>query len=83
MKGKNNRYAIFAGRVHLMNGGANSFKVAAPTKKEAMELAEEIAQSEKAVFYSWLQILDIVTGTYAEYSIKRGGVLEERRGSSC
>ncbi|WHI45052.1 hypothetical protein [Microbulbifer sp. VAAF005] len=79
MKGKNNRYAIFAGGVHLMNGGANSFKVAAPTKKEAVELAEEIAQSEKAIFYSWLNILDIQTGEVVRYSILRGGVLVEQR----
>ncbi|WHI46820.1 hypothetical protein [Microbulbifer sp. VAAF005] len=79
MKRKNNRYAIFAGRAHLMNGGANSFKVAAPTKKEAVELAEEIAQSEKAIFYSWLNILDVQTGEITRYSILRGGVLKEKQ----
>ncbi|WP_444902058.1 hypothetical protein ACJJIG_03050 [Microbulbifer sp. SSSA007] len=73
-----NRFAIFAERIHLMNGGAKSFRGSAPTNEAAMELAAEIAKSEKAEFYSWLQILDIVTGNYTEYSIKRGGVLEER-----
>ncbi|WP_444910787.1 hypothetical protein [Microbulbifer sp. TRSA005] len=72
------RYAIFAERVHLMNGGAKSFRGSAPTEEAAMELAEEIAKSKKAEFYSWLQILDIVTETYTEYSIKWGGVLVER-----
>ncbi|WNZ57415.1 hypothetical protein QT397_08780 [Microbulbifer sp. MKSA007] len=75
---KINRFAIFAERVHLMNGGAKSFRDSAPTEESAKELAEEIAKSEKALFYSWLQILDIMTGSYTEYSIKRGGVLEER-----
>ncbi|QFT53972.1 hypothetical protein [Microbulbifer sp. THAF38] len=75
---KINRFVIFAERIHLMNGGAKSFRDSAPTEKAAMELAEEIAKSEKAVFYSWLQILDIMTGNYTEYSIKTGGVLEER-----
>ncbi|WP_152452127.1 hypothetical protein [Microbulbifer sp. THAF38] len=73
-----NRYAVFAERIHLMNGGAKSYRGSAPTEEAAMELAEEIAKSKKAEFYSWLQILDIVTGTYTEYSIKWGGVLEER-----
>ncbi|WHI45860.1 hypothetical protein [Microbulbifer sp. VAAF005] len=75
---KVNRFAIFAERVHLMNGGAKSFRDTAPTEKAARDLAEEIAKSEKAEFYSWLQILDIMTGSYTEYSIKRGGVLEKR-----
>ncbi|WP_444888277.1 hypothetical protein [Microbulbifer sp. JMSA008] len=75
---KINRFAIFAERIHLMNGGAKSFRDSAPTEEAAMDLAEEIAKSEKAVFYSWLQILDIMTGNYTEYSIKTGGVLEER-----
>ncbi|WP_445357273.1 hypothetical protein ACJJIC_14690 [Microbulbifer sp. ANSA002] len=78
MGGEINRFAIFAEGVHLMNGGAKSFRDSAPTEKAAMELAEEIAKSKKAEFYSWLQILDIVAGSYREYSIKRGGVLEER-----
>ncbi|AWF80269.1 hypothetical protein BTJ40_05280 [Microbulbifer sp. A4B17] len=78
MRRKINRFAIFAERVHLMNGGAKSFRDSAPTEEAAKVLAEEIAKSEKAVFYSWLQILDIMTGDYIEYSIKRGGVLEER-----
>ncbi|WP_299940090.1 hypothetical protein [uncultured Microbulbifer sp.] len=77
--GKNsNRFAIFAEGIHLLNGGAKSFRGSAPTEETAMELAIEIAKSQKARFYSWLQILDIVTGAYTEYSIKRGGVLEER-----
>ncbi|USD22554.1 hypothetical protein MJO52_05325 [Microbulbifer variabilis] len=75
---KINRFAIFAERIHLMNGGAKSFRDSAPTEEAAMDLAEEIAKSEKAVFYSWLQILDVMTGNYTEYSIKTGGVLEER-----
>ncbi|WP_226646132.1 hypothetical protein [Microbulbifer variabilis] len=75
---KINRFAIFAERIHLMNGGAKSYRGSAPTDEAAMELAEEIAKSEKAEFYSWLQILDISTGRFIEYSIKRGGVLEER-----
>ncbi|MCO1335997.1 hypothetical protein MO867_16830 [Microbulbifer sp. OS29] len=79
MKRKNNRYAIFAGGVNLINGGANSFKVAAPTEKEAMELAKEIAKSEKAIFYSWLNILDVWTEEVTRYSILRGGVLVEQR----
>ncbi|WP_444891032.1 hypothetical protein [Microbulbifer sp. DLAB2-AA] len=83
MKNKVNRYAIFAERVHLMNGGAKSFRGSAPTEEAAMELAKEIAKSKKAAFYSWLQILDIVTGTYTEYSIKWGGVLEKRERSAC
>ncbi|MFA0813804.1 hypothetical protein [Microbulbifer epialgicus] len=78
MKNKINRYAIFAERVHLMNGGAKSFRDSAPTEAAAKELAEEIAKSKKAEFYSWLQILDIVTGNYTEYSIRWGGVLEMR-----
>ncbi|WP_445357632.1 hypothetical protein ACJJIC_18780 [Microbulbifer sp. ANSA002] len=78
MKNRVNRYAIFAERVHLMNGGAKSFRGSAPTEETAMELAEEIAKSKKAEFYSWLQILDVVTGSYTEYSIKWGGVLEAR-----
>jgi aromatic ring-opening dioxygenase LigB subunit len=61
-----------------MNCGAKSFRGSAPSEEAAMELAEEIAKSKKAEFYSWLQILDIVTGRYTEYSIKWGGVLEER-----
>ncbi|USD22557.1 hypothetical protein MJO52_05340 [Microbulbifer variabilis] len=79
MKNKVNRFAIFAERVHLMNGGAKSFRGSAPTEEAAMELAEEIAKSKKAEFYSWLQILDIVNGRFTEYSIMRGGVLVKRR----
>ncbi|BBM00175.1 hypothetical protein [Microbulbifer sp. GL-2] len=78
MKNKVNRFAIFAERVHLMNGGAKSYRDSAPTQEAAKELAEEIAKSKKAQFYSWLQILDIVTGKFTEYSIERGGVLVER-----
>ncbi|WP_444932030.1 hypothetical protein ACJJIF_09790 [Microbulbifer sp. SSSA002] len=78
MERKTNRFAIFAERIHLMNGGAKSFRGSAPTGEKAMELAEEIAKSEKAQFYSWLQILDISSGEFIEYSIKSGGVLEER-----
>ncbi|WP_444898854.1 hypothetical protein ACJJIX_12785 [Microbulbifer sp. VAAC004] len=78
MNNRVNRYAIFAERVHLMNGGAKSFRGSAPTEEAAMELAEEIAKSKKATFYSWLQILDIATGSYSEYSIKWGGILERR-----
>ncbi|BBM04155.1 hypothetical protein [Microbulbifer sp. GL-2] len=82
MKNKVNRYAIFAERVHLMNGGAKSYRDSAPTEEAALELAEEIAKSKKAEFYSWLQILDIMTGAYTEYSIKWGGVLERREMTS-
>ncbi|MCO1336257.1 hypothetical protein MO867_18150 [Microbulbifer sp. OS29] len=78
MNNRVNRYAIFAERVHLMNGGAKSFRGSAPTEEAAMELAKEIAKSKKAAFYSWLQILDIVTGKFTEYSIERSGVLVER-----
>ncbi|WP_445354924.1 hypothetical protein ACJJI5_18800 [Microbulbifer sp. EKSA008] len=78
-----NRYAIFAERIHLMNGGAKSFRGSVSTEEAAMELAKEIAKSKKAEFYIWLQILDIVTGTYTEYSIKWGGVLEKRELSPC
>ncbi|WP_444888280.1 hypothetical protein [Microbulbifer sp. JMSA008] len=78
MKNRVNRYAIFAERVHLMNGGAKSFRGSAPTEETAMELAKEIAKSKKAAFYSWLQILDILTGKFTEYSIGRGGMLVER-----
>ncbi|WP_444896963.1 hypothetical protein [Microbulbifer sp. SSSA005] len=49
-----------------------------PTQEAAKELAQKIAKSKKALFYSWLQILDIVTGKFAEYSIERGRVLVER-----
>ncbi|WP_444908958.1 hypothetical protein [Microbulbifer sp. TRSA005] len=82
MNNRVNRYAIFAERVHLMNGGAKSFRGSAPSEEAAMELAEEIAKSKKAEFYSWLQILDIVTGKFTEYSVERGGVLVERE-STC
>ncbi|WP_444912283.1 hypothetical protein [Microbulbifer sp. PAAF003] len=78
MNNRVNRYAIFAERVHLMNGGAKSFRGSAPTEEAAKELAKKIAKSKKALFYSWLQILDIVTGEFTEYSIERGGVLVER-----
>ncbi|WP_444935198.1 hypothetical protein ACJJIW_11285 [Microbulbifer sp. JMSA004] len=78
-----NRCTIFAERIYLMNSGAESFRGSAPTKEMAIELAKEIAKSKKAEFYSWLQVLDIVTGTYTEYSIKWGGVLERRMSSPC
>ncbi|WP_444936106.1 hypothetical protein ACJJIW_19340 [Microbulbifer sp. JMSA004] len=77
-KQKSNRCAIFAGGIHLMNDGANSFKVAAPSELEAKELAKEIAKSDKAIFYSWLNILDVWVGEITRYSILRGGMLEER-----
>lgn len=61
-----------------MNGGAKSFRGSAPTEEAAMELAEEIAKSKKAEFYSWLQILDILTESYTEYSILQSGLLVKR-----
>ncbi|WHI45870.1 hypothetical protein ACJJIE_11960 [Microbulbifer sp. TRSA001] len=53
--GKNiHRYAIFAERVQVMDGGAESFRGSAPTQEAAKELAEKIAKSQKAQFYFWL-----------------------------
>ncbi|MCO1337085.1 hypothetical protein MO867_22435, partial [Microbulbifer sp. OS29] len=74
-----NRFAIFAGRVHLMNGGARNFRGSAPTEQATMELAVNIAKkSQESQFFSWLQIFDRVTEKYTEYSIKNDGSLEER-----
>ncbi|WP_226646130.1 hypothetical protein [Microbulbifer variabilis] len=83
MKRNSNRFEIFVGGVHLLNGGASSFKAAAPTREKAKELAEEIAKSEKAMFYRWLHILDSEAGRVVCYSIKLGRVLEERKVLSC
>lgn len=74
MKNKVSRFAIFAERVHLLNCGAKSFRASAPTQEAAKELVEKFAKSKKALHYSWLQILDMATGKFTEYSIKRGGV---------
>ncbi|WP_445364431.1 hypothetical protein ACJJIQ_09250 [Microbulbifer sp. ANSA003] len=79
-----NRFAIFAGRVHLMNGGARNFRNSASTEQAAMELAVKIAKkSQESQFFSWLQIVDRATEKYTEYSILRGGELEEREKQEC
>ncbi|WP_444921331.1 hypothetical protein ACJJID_02410 [Microbulbifer sp. CnH-101-G] len=73
MKNRVNRYAIFAERVHLMNGGPKSFRDSAPTEEAAMKLAEEVVKSKKAEFYLCPQMLDFVVGVYNEFSVKRAG----------
>ncbi|WP_444944241.1 hypothetical protein ACJJIK_03670 [Microbulbifer sp. ZKSA006] len=77
-----NRFAIFANRVHLMNGGVESYRGSAETQEEAIELAIDIAKkSRESEFFSWLQIFDRVTEKYTEYSITLDGSLKERERS--